>query len=200
MEIGLPIAASENRALEADTGAPHLRLADGGDRAGSPIAVDVLAHLDAQLLSARRLLAQTVRQSVAMRRRDVDGVLQTMTGLQSEMASRGRLESERTELLWRAGSLLGVPPEDVTLPELEELMDESDGAEARLRSAELRELLFEVEREYAINRALLRQELAFLGHLEEMLGDVLESGSDRPPGPAMPATGRPALHLVDGGT
>jgi len=83
-----------------------------------PISADVLAHLDAQLASARRLLAQILRQSGAIRRRDVDGVLATMTDIQSEMASRGRLESERTELLWRAGSALGIPAEAVTLAEL----------------------------------------------------------------------------------
>ena len=87
----------------------------------APIAGDVLAHLDAQLGSARRLLAQILRQSGAIRRRDVDGVLATMTDIQGEMASRGRLESERTALLWRAGGMLGVPAEAVTLSEQDAL-------------------------------------------------------------------------------
>ncbi|MEA2222152.1 MAG: hypothetical protein QOH83_528, partial [Solirubrobacteraceae bacterium] len=122
-----------------------------------PIAGDVLAHLDAQLGSARRLLAHILRQSGAIRRRDVDGVLATMTDIQGEMASRGRLESERTALLWRAGSMLGVPAETVTLSELTGLMEDADADSARTRSAELRGLLGEVEREHAINRALMRQ-------------------------------------------
>ncbi len=168
----------------------------------TPISADVLAHLDAQLGSARRLLAQILRQSGAIRRRDVDGVLATMTDIQSEMASRGRLESERTELLWRAGSALGVPAEAVTLAELTGLMTDHEADDARTRSAELRGLLGEVEREHSINRALMRQELSFLEHLTRMLGGGAENTGYRPPGPN-PARGRAgsdhrsALHVLD---
>lgn len=163
----------------------------------APIAGDVLAHLDAQIASARRLLAQVLRQSGAIRRRDVDGVLATMADIQGEMASRGRLESERTALLWRAGSMLGVPAEGVTLSELTGLMDASDADEARTRSAELRGLLGEVEREHAINRALMRQELSFLEHLTRMLGGMPESGGYGPSPGSRPAAGGSALHVVD---
>ena len=157
----------------------------------APIAGDVLAHLDAQIGSARRLLAQILRQSGAIRQRDVDGVLATMTDIQGEMASRGRLESERTELLWRAGGALGVPAEAVTLAELTGLMEAHDAQDARARSAELRGLLSEIEREHAINRALMRQELSFLEHLTRMLGGGTESVGYRPPGAAGPASARP---------
>lgn len=166
-----------------------------------PISADVLAHLDAQLGSARRLLAQILRQSGAIRQRDVDGVLATMTDIQAEMASRGGLESERTELLWRAGSALGIPAQAVTLAELTDLMEPHDAEKARARSAELRGLLSEIEREHAINRALMRQELSFLEHLTRMLGGGTESTGYGPPGatgqsPARP-TGRTALHVLD---
>ena len=161
-----------------------------------PIAADVLAHLAAQIGSARRLLAQILRQSGAIRRRDVDGVLATMTDIQGEMASRGRLESERSELLWRAGSMLGVPAEAVTLFELTTLMEDADADEARTRSAELRGLLAQVEREHAINRALMRQELSFLEHLTRMLGGAPDSGGYGPSAGSRPAAG-PSLHVVD---
>ncbi|MGI9100454.1 MAG: flagellar export chaperone FlgN [Solirubrobacteraceae bacterium] len=167
----------------------------------APISVDVLVHIDAQLASARRLLAQILRQSGAIRSRDVDGVLATMTDIQSEMSSRGRLESERTELLWRAGSVLGVPAEVVTLAELTGLMDPRDADAARARSAELRGLLSEIEREHAINRALMRQELSFLEHLTRMLGGGSESAGYRPPGQSISNSARPtartALHVLD---
>jgi hypothetical protein len=167
----------------------------------SPISADVLSHLDAQLGSARRLLAQILRQSGAIRRRDVDGVLATMTDIQSEMASRGRLESERTELLWRAGSALGIPAEAVTLAELTGLMELHDADDARARSAELRGLLSEIEREHGINRALMRQELSFLEHLTRMLGGGADSvGYRRPGAPAANPSqqnGHAALHVLD---
>jgi hypothetical protein len=163
----------------------------------APIAGDVLAHLDAQLGSARRLLAQILRQGGAIRRRDVDGVLATMTDIQGEMASRGRLESERTALLWRAGGMLGIPAEAVTLSELTGLMDEAEADDARTRSAELRGLLGEVEREHAINRALMRQELSFLEHLTRMLGGMPDAGAYGPGPGIRPAAGRSSLHVVD---
>jgi hypothetical protein len=162
----------------------------------APIAGDVLAHLDAQIGSARRLLAHILSQSGAIRRRDVDGVLATMTDIQCEMAARGRLESERTELLWRVGRVLGVPAEAVTLSELTGLMDDTDAGTARTRSAELRGLLAEIEREHGINRAIMRQELSFLEHLTRMLGGAPEAGGYGP-GPGVRPAGRPSLHVVD---
>lgn len=167
----------------------------------NPISTDVLEHLDAQLGSARRLLAQVLRQSGAIRRRDVDGVLATMTDIQSEMASRGRLESERTELLWRAGSALGIPAEAVTLDGLTRLMDDEAADDARTLSAELRGLLGEVEREHSINRALMRQELSFLEHLTRMLGGGTENPGYRPPGRGSAGRAstysRGSLHVLD---
>jgi hypothetical protein len=48
------------------------------------------------------------------------------------------------------------------------------------RSAELRGLLSEIAREHGINRALMRQELAFLSHLTRLLGQEPEAGYARP--------------------
>jgi hypothetical protein len=47
---------------------------------------------------------------------------------------------------------------------------------ARERSAELRGLLAEIAREHGINRALMRQELAFLSHLTRLVGNDAEPG------------------------
>jgi len=173
----------------------------------APIAGDVLAHLDGQISSARKLLTHVLRQSGAIRRRDVDGVLATMTDIQGEMASRTRLESERSELLWRTGSMLGVPAEAITLSELTSLMDDADADEARARSAELRGLLAEVEREHTINRALMRQEMSFLEHLTRMLGLAPDAGGYGPggstgpggygPGPGVRPAARSTFHVVD---
>ncbi len=173
----------------------------------TPIAGDVLAHLDGQISSARRLLAQVLRQSGAIRRRDIDGVLATMTDIQAEMASRGRLETERTELLWRTGAMLGLPAETITLSELTSLMDDAEADDAHARSAELRGLLAEVEREHGINRALMRQEMSFLEHLTRMLGMAPDAGGYGPsgsygtggygPGPGVRPPARSTFHVVD---
>ncbi|MEY2516103.1 MAG: hypothetical protein QOJ89_3461, partial [bacterium] len=50
--------------------------------AATLIGVSVLAHLDAQLGSARRLLSYILHQGSAIRRRDVGDVLASMTDIQ----------------------------------------------------------------------------------------------------------------------
>ena len=141
----------------------------------------VLGHLADQLGSARTLLDAVLRQGAATRRQDVDGVLGCLTEIQGEMERRGRLETERAQLLVRAAGLLGHQPHEVTLEGLASLMDPADGQLARERSAELRGLLDEIQREHVVNRALMRQELAFLDHLVRLVGAEDEPGY-RPPG------------------
>lgn len=143
----------------------------------------LLVHLRAQLESARRLLDLVLAQGQAVRRRDVEGVLARMQDVQIEMQRRGRLEQDRAQLLTAAGQQLGIPAHAVTLEALCGLLDPTDAQTARAHSAELRGLLQQVGREHSANRALMRQELAFLDHLTRMLG-----GGDT--GPSYGATGR----------
>ena len=141
----------------------------------------VLAHLAAQLESARRLLDAVLRQGAATRRQDVDAVLSCLSEIQGEMERRGRLETERANLLSNAAAVLGRRPHEVTLDDLTSLMPAADAEIARERSAELRGLLAEIQREHQINRALMRQELSFLEHLTRLVGAEEEVGY-RPPG------------------
>lgn len=129
------------------------------------LAGDVLAHLEAQLQSTRRLLAAVLAQSVAIRAQDVDGVVRQVAAFQAELERRARLEEDRACLLARAGALLDAAPHAVTLTQLTALMTPDDAALATARSAELQGLLAELTREHACNQALMRQELAFLDHL-----------------------------------
>ncbi|WP_205696195.1 flagellar export chaperone FlgN [Conexibacter sp. SYSU D00693] len=142
---------------------------------------DVLRHLDAQLESARRLLQAVLHQSQAIRARNVDGVLAHLGTIQAEMERRSLLERDRTLVLTRAGQALGVPAHAVTLEAMTALMDPATAEAARTRSTELRGLLAEVGQQHHLNRALMRQELAFLGHLVGMLGGAGEDGGYRPP-------------------
>jgi hypothetical protein len=137
----------------------------------------VIGHLDAQLVSARRLLDLVLRQGQAIRSQDVEAVIGRLGELQAEMESRGRLEGDRANLLTHAGTALGLPGHAVTLEALTSLMHPADATAARERSAELRGLLHEIGREHAINRALMRQELAFLDHLTRLMGAGAEQGA-----------------------
>ncbi|MEX2196694.1 MAG: flagellar export chaperone FlgN [Thermoleophilaceae bacterium] len=134
------------------------------------LALSVIRHLDAQLVSARRLLDLILRQGQAIRERDVETVLLRLSDVKTEMALREHLEQERTQIVTRAAGSLGTTPDGVTLEALATLLPQADAEHARSRSAELRGLLGEIAREHGINRALMRQELAFLDHLVRLIG------------------------------
>ncbi len=131
---------------------------------------EVLSHLDAQLHSARRLLAAVLSQGQAIRSQDVDAVLDRMADIQTEMERRGALEQDRARLLTRAGQALGIAAHVVTLEAMGTLLAPGTATAARERSADLRGLLGEVASEHRANRALMKQELAFLDHLMRQLG------------------------------
>jgi hypothetical protein len=140
------------------------------------LEAELLAHLDAQIASARRLLALVLQQGDAVRRKDVEAVLARLAGIQTEMGRRGQLEQDRMRLLASAGQVLGVVPSQVTLEALCALVTPAAAELSRARSAELRGLLAEIAREHGISRALMRQELAFLAHLVRLVGNEPEGG------------------------
>jgi hypothetical protein len=140
-------------------------------------AAEVLDHLEAQVASTERLLEGVLRQGEAVRRRDVETVLHILAAIQQEMDARGRLELQRTALLRAAGARLGLPAGEVSLDRLATLMPPGAADRARERSAHLRGLLAEIEREHAVNRALMRQELSFLDHLVRLIGGDAEGAA-----------------------
>jgi hypothetical protein len=155
------------------------------------LEAELLAHLQLQLTSARRLLGLVLEQGAAIRERDAEAVLHRLTRIQTEMGRRGALETERAGLLQRAGGVLGVPASQVTLERLCELITPAGAQAAVERSAELRGMLAEIAREHGINRALMRQELAFLSHLTRLIGHEPQPGY-RPPGSSAPDAAPPA--------
>jgi hypothetical protein len=167
--------------------------------APTAFGTDVLRHLDAQIASARRLLDAVLRQGAAIRNRDVDAVLARLGEMQAEMERRSSLERDRVRILTQAGGGLGVAAHTVTLEALTQLLNPNEADAAKARSAELRGLLAEVQREHIVNRALMRQELAFLSHLTRQLGIDGEDVGYRPPtepGATMRATLDPAAQPV----
>ena len=129
------------------------------------LTVEVIAHLDAQLVAARKLLGIVLEQGAAIRRREVQTVVALTGALQAELQRRVLLERDRARLLERAGARLGIPATAVSMSLLQPLLDPARAPEAAARSAELRGLLEQVQREHHVNRALMNQELAFLDHL-----------------------------------
>jgi len=139
---------------------------------------EVLSHLDTQLASARALLELVLEQGAAIRARDVHTVVRLAGVLHGEMGRRQQLEEQRASLLHRSGECLGVPTEAVTLTRLSTLMSDAEARAAGERSAELKGLLHEMQREHACNRALMQLELGFLDHLMGVLALDGVSGYD----------------------
>jgi flagellar FlgN protein len=158
------------------------------------LEAELLTHLDAQIGSARKLLGLVLEQGKAIRARDVDAVLGRLADVQTEMGRRGALEQDRAALLQRAGAALGVPATEVTVERLCVLVSPGAAGALRERSAELRGLLAEIAREHGINRALMRQELAFLSHLTRLIGRDTEPGY-QPGGSTGPAA--PSHNVLD---
>lgn len=180
---------STAHALAAHTPSPQ-------DRA---LTLQVLEHLDAQIASARSLLEVVVEQGAAIRARDVHDVVRLAGILRGEMGRRQLLEEERGRLLALSGQRLGIPPQQVTLAQLCTLMDSASADRASARSAELRGLLHELQRQHSSNRAIMQIELGFLDHLMGMLSLDGVNGYDTR-GSSKPITqGRPhgALHVLD---
>jgi hypothetical protein len=139
---------------------------------------DVIAHLDAQLASARRLLAIVLEQGAAIRKRDVQNVVALTGMLQAELQRRALIERDRARLLERAGARLGIAPAAVSIGLLDAVIDPQRVDEAHARSAELRGMLEEIQREHHVNRALMNQELAFLDHLLRLADSDRHLGYD----------------------
>lgn len=167
---------------------------------GASLGADVLAHLDAQIASAQRLLEIVLEQGAAIRARDVHNVVRLAGLLHGELTRRTQIERERGLLLERAGGLLGIAAEHVTLTRLCAVMEPAHAGLAGERSAQLRGLLDELRREHSCNRAIMQIELSFLDHLMQSLAlDGRVNGYD-PRGVAAGESRAPrhgALHLLD---
>jgi hypothetical protein len=168
-------------------------------RQGPTFVGELLAHLDAQLASARSLLEVVLEQGAAIRARNVQTVVRLAGIMRGEIGRRQLLEEERVGLLQRGGEQLGVPAQEVTLSRLNALMGPDDVQRTGERSAELRGLLHELQREHACNRALMQVELGFLDHLMRMLALDGNQGYDPRGSSTTSSQSRPhgGLHVLD---
>jgi hypothetical protein len=143
------------------------------------------------------MLAIVLEQATAIRKRAVPQVVSLATSLQTEMHRREVIEADRLRLLDRAGSYLRVSPSDVSIRMLANLMDDESAEIARNRSAELRGMLLEIQREHTTNRALMQQEQAFLDHLLRLAGNAggYDSGGDQARVRRKPLMHRPVFDL-----
>ena len=126
------------------------------------LEAELLVHLDAQLASARRLLDSSWPRARRSAPATSTACSRRLAEIQTEMVRRGALEQDRAELLAarRRGARRPRHRRHARAPDA--LITPGAAQRVRERSAELRGLLAEIAREHGINRALMRQELAFL--------------------------------------
>jgi len=158
---------------------------------------DLIAHLAGQIGSVERLLALVIAQGKAIRARDVRGVVQAVGLIQAELSRREAFEAQRQALLERAAALTGVPVRALTLSAIARHLPAGLGERARTRAAELKGMVGQLEREHAINKALMAVELAFLDHL---LGALQPAAPSAYNAAGAATEGQPPaedLHLLD---
>ncbi len=185
--------------MSAITHAPSSANAVPGDLGGD-LAAEVLTHLAAQIGSAERLLEIVLEQGAAIRAKQVHEVVRLAGMMHSELTRREELDARRADLLARCGERLGLAPSAVTVTALCTLMDPHGAAQVAARSAQLRGLLHELQREHLVNRALMKLELSFLDHLIQTLSLEAAPGYDSTgiSGPVVRGQSAPgALHVLD---
>lgn len=150
---------------------------------------EVLAHLDEQIASSRRLLQALIAQTDAIRQHEVEQVLMRLREIQVEIGGRARLELDREALLERAANALGVAPATLDIQAILPLLPEHERRPALARSAELRGLAKEIQQIHQHNRILIRQELAFVDHLLRAMSGAPQGGyTPEGAGTSAPAT------------
>ncbi|MDX6554632.1 MAG: hypothetical protein QOD86_827 [Miltoncostaeaceae bacterium] len=153
----------------------------------------LLAHLEHQVQSSRRMLGVVLAQGQAIRRQDVETVLARLGDVQIEMATQQRLEIQRGELLQSAALRLGTPADRLDLEQLLADAPPEEAAAARALSAELQGLVIEIGSVHDQNRVLMRQELTFLNHLMRVLSGAPQGGYSPAGWRAVPQT----MNVVD---
>jgi hypothetical protein len=185
--------------MSAITHAPRQAGAAPADH-DAELAAAVLSHLAAQIGSAERLLEIVLEQGAAIRAKNVHEVVRLAGMMHGELTRREELDEHRAELLSRSGAQLGIAPSAVSVTALCTLMDQQSAAQVAARSAELRGLLHELQREHMVNRALMKLELSFLDHLINTLSLAAAPGYDASgvSGPGTPASAaQGGLHVLD---
>jgi hypothetical protein len=138
--------------------------------------IDLIAHLEAQVASAERLLATVNAQTEAIKTQDVPTLLARLGDVQSELSLRKALELERDQLINAAAVRRQAPVDTIDLEAMLDGLPPDICARARVLSTQLRSGLARVQQIHVSNRALIRQELTFVDHLLRVLSGVPQAG------------------------
>jgi flagellar biosynthesis/type III secretory pathway chaperone len=131
----------------------------------------VLLALEVENL--RQLETLMRNQQASLVRRDVAGILESVSGQEECLGRIQSMEEERARLMARISAVLGLGEGGITLRELTENLDPGVGEELRATGKAVRETLENIGRVNAENRRLIQHSLEFV---QEMLA-ALTGGS-----------------------
>jgi hypothetical protein len=159
------------------------------------IAYEVCLNLGEQERVWRRLLDLSLAQLQALQQQDVHGVHALLQEIEVVMLDRSRTEVRRSMLLTQAGSMLGIPADEVTREHLLAHCDEAVAQELTRSAEELRALVVELDAVVARNAAMLEQELAIIDVL--VRGATVDTSTKATYGKSGVENEAPRLRLLD---
>ncbi|MCK4546807.1 MAG: flagellar protein FlgN [Candidatus Eisenbacteria sp.] len=125
----------------------------------------VLLAQQVENLKALETLMQN--QQKALVRRDVPGILESISGQEACLARIREMEADRAGLMEKISGVLGLGLGGITLKELTENLEPEVGTELRATGRAIRETLENIGRVNSENRRLIEHSLEFV---QEMLG------------------------------
>ena len=126
-----------------------------------------LGTLLARQVDQLRTLESLMRsQQQALARKDVEAILESISGQEACLAGIQALEDERVRLMRRISSVLGMGEGAITLRELTDRLEPEVGSELRETGRAIRDTLQNIGRVNQDNRRLIQHSLDFV---QEML-------------------------------
>lgn len=130
--------------------------------------------LAAQVENLKSLEALLRNQHSALAKRDVEAILESVSGQERCLEKIQAMEADRSRLVREISDVLGLGPRGVTLKELTQHLDPEVGTELRSTGRAIRETLERIGTVNLENRRLIEHSLGFV---REMLGALTGTGS-----------------------
>jgi len=134
---------------------------------------DFQALLTLEVENLRRLETLMRNQQASLVRRDVGGILESVSGQEECLGRIQSMEEERARLMARISEVLGLGEGGITLRQITEHLDPGVGEELRATGKAVRETLENIGRVNGENRRLIQHSLEFV---QEMLAALAGDG------------------------
>jgi hypothetical protein len=136
---------------------------------------ELVANLHDQVRIYRRLLDLSQAQVGALQRHDVHAVQAVLQEIELAMLERSKVDQRREHAIAAVASRLGIAVEEVTAARLQHAAPGALGATIADASAELKDLIAQLDTVVARSNALLQHELQLIEFMMDGLTTVRET-------------------------